>query len=148
MFITVDQLRESTKGLDDIADDGILDSVLQTFIDDGYALISQRLSRRYALPMMRTIANKLAWDVLATALKHYCRMRCELYLRLQEPIGEDSKQVVDAKMDEKQYNKIMDDIASGKTVLMGLERSDQSVGFNMRETPFTEGFSQRNERLW
>ena len=139
MYLTTGDLRLATKGLGD--DGGVEDIVLESFITDSNALINQSLNRRYIIPLVRTPANGMAWDLLATAQKYYCLMRLELYLRLQQGVGEDELQIVDPVEYKKLFDEIIKDINMGKTVLMGLEkRQDQEVNFKMRKSPFEGGF--------
>ena len=138
MYISVEEVRKSTKGLADETDSGLSDDIINSFIEQGHALISQKLNRRYIAPMVRTTKNQLAWEVLKTALGHYVRFRIEQYLKIQQPVGEEDLQVVDSSMEKKLFDQILKEIADGRTVLMGLERVSTEVSFKMAKDPFAD----------
>ena len=138
MYATVDDIRKSTKGLAGGADSGVEDSVIQSFIDEGCAIINQMLTRRYVVAMMRTHANQFGWELLKIALGHYVRMRLENYLKLQQPAGEDDLEVVDGDREKKLFDELMGKVNKGEIVLMGYERSGTEVQWKMGVDPFKD----------
>ena len=138
MYLSVTDIRQSTKGLSEDADSGVKDAVIQSFIEEEHAFINQKLNRRYIAPMVRTPVNQIAWNLLKKALGHYVRARIEEYLKIQQPVGEDDLQVVDSSMEKKKGDEIMKGIGNGEIVLMGLERNNTEVSYNMRKSPFED----------
>lgn len=139
MFISTNDIRLATKGLQEIQNQAVDDEVLQTFIDDGAALIITSLSKRYISPRVKTARNEMAWRVLATAQKYYCLMRLELYLKLEQPAGGDDLQIVDPVEYKKMYKDIIKGLSTGSIVLEGLERSGKTIVSSNPPSAYREG---------